>query len=234
MRKTVLLFLTLTAITTPFLFGCDASNQIKGGAIGAGTGGLLGGVIGNKSGHKKEGAAIGAIAGGVIGAIIGQRMDEQAKDLATVPGVETVNVNKETQKIETQMNVLFDTNKYNVKPSEAAKLDQLANVFAKYPENIVVIEGHTDSDGTDQHNQTLSENRAAAIEAYLKAKNLNIASISSVGYGKTRPVAPNDTPANKAKNRRVEIKISVDQSRVPQQQPTTTPQPTGTPPTTGS
>jgi outer membrane protein OmpA-like peptidoglycan-associated protein len=223
MRKTVLLFLTLTTITTPLLFGCGATNQTKGAGIGAVAGAAIGAAIGDKPGREKEYGAIGAIAGGVLGSIIGQRMDQQAKDLEKVPGVETVSVNQETQKIETQMNVLFDTDKHNVKPSEAAKLDQLANVFAKYPENIVVIEGHTDSDGSDQHNQILSENRAAAIETYLRDKNLNIASISSAGYGESRPVAPNDAPANKAKNRRVEIKISVDQSRVPQQQPTTTP-----------
>jgi outer membrane protein OmpA-like peptidoglycan-associated protein len=90
-------------------------------------------------------------------------------------------------------------------------------VFSRYPENIIVIEGHTDSDGSDAYNQTLSERRAAAIELYLRRKNLNIASLSSVGYGESRPIAPNTTAEGKALNRRVEIKISVDPNRVPQQ-----------------
>jgi outer membrane protein OmpA-like peptidoglycan-associated protein len=79
----------------------------------------------------------------------------------------------------------------------------------------VVIEGHTDSDGSGEYNQKLSEKRAKAVENYLRGKQINIASISSVGYGESRPIASNATPQGKASNRRVELKISVDQSRVP-------------------
>ena len=114
------------------------------------------------------------------------------------------------------MEILFDVDSSAVKPSESMKLDDLASVFSKYPENKVIIEGHTDSDGSDQYNQQLSEQRAGAIAAYLRAKNLNLASLTSVGYGESMPVASNSTAEGKAKNRRVEINISVDPSRVPQ------------------
>lgn len=219
MRKTLFFFLALGITTGPmYLGGCAATNQTKGTVGGAAAGGILGGVIGKKSGHTKEGAVVGAVVGGVLGTIIGKRMDEQAKQLEEVPGVEDVSYNEEAQQIDARAEILFDVDSDLIKPSEAAKLDELAKVFASYPENIVFIEGHTDSDGTDEYNKTLSERRASAIENYLRSKNLDIASLSSAGLGESRPIASNATSEGKAKNRRVEIKISVDPNRVPQQE----------------
>ena len=155
--------------------------------------------------------------GGATSAIIGKRLDNQAKELEKVPGVENVTVDQEKQKIEATLKINFDVDKDAIK-TEATKLDDLAGVFTKYPENIVVLEGHTDADGAESYNQTLSEKRAKSVENYLRGKNLNIASLSSTGYGETRPVASNETQEGKAQNRRVEIKISVDPNRVPQNQ----------------
>jgi len=212
-------FLTIMLLTL-YLTGCGTSNQTKGAIGGATAGGILGGVIGKKSDHTKQGAVIGAVVGGALGAVIGRRMDEQAKQLEDVPGVEDVSYDEEQQTIDARAEILFDVDKAHINPSEAVKLDELAAVFAQYPENIVVIEGHTDSDGAEPYNQTLSERRAQAIENYLRSKNLDIASISSIGYGETRPIAPNTNPQGKAQNRRVEIKISVDPNRVPQAEET--------------
>lgn len=211
------------------LGGCAATNQTKGVGIGAVTGGVLGGVIGHQSGHKKEGALLGAAVGAALGAVVGQRMDEQAKELEQVPGVGKVDVNKEegNQQISAQMKVLFDKDRTEIKPSESNKLDKLAEVFAKYPENVVTIEGHTDTDGTEQYNQKLSQQRAEKIQEYLSSKNLNIAQLKSVGYGEDKPLfAPDDTEEKKAENRRVEIKISFDPNRIPQEamQPASVPE----------
>ncbi|MDY6991506.1 MAG: OmpA family protein [Pseudomonadota bacterium] len=212
--------LFLAMMLTLYLNGCGTSNQTKGAIGGATAGGVLGGVIGKQSDHTKQGAVIGAVVGGALGAVIGRRMDEQAQQLEDVPGVEDVSYDEEQQTIDARAEILFDVDKAHINPSEAIKLDELAAVFAQYPENIVVIEGHTDSDGTEPYNQTLSERRAQAIENYLHSKNLDIASISSVGYGESRPIAPNTNPQGKAQNRRVEIKISVDPNRVPQAEET--------------
>jgi outer membrane protein OmpA-like peptidoglycan-associated protein len=199
------------------LSACTAHQQgvAAGTGIGAAVGAGVGAIIGHQTGDRNKGAAIGAGAGALLGAVIGDRMTRQKEELQQVPGVENVNYDPQQQTIETKMQVLFDVDKDLIKPSEASKLDQLAAVFAKYPENIVLIEGHTDSDGTDAYNQKLSERRAKSIENYLRAKNLGIASLTSIGYGESRPVADNTTAAGKAQNRRVELKISVDQSRVP-------------------
>jgi outer membrane protein OmpA-like peptidoglycan-associated protein len=212
------------AVLPLYLSGCSMSPEtaqvLGGGAIGAAAGGLLGGVIGKHSGdNQKQGAIIGATVGGLLGAVIAQRMNQQTEELQQVPGVNQVAYDEQKQQINAQMKVLFDFDKYDIKMSEASKLDQLASVFAKYPENIVTIEGHTDSVGSDSYNLELSRRRAASIEAYLRSKRLNISSLSSAGYGESRPIASNDNEAGRSQNRRVEILISVDQSRVPQPPP---------------
>lgn len=201
-----------------YLSGCETTRTTKGAGIGAAAGAAVGAIIGHQSGHRTEGAAIGAVVGGATGAIIGRRLDNQAKELEQVSGVEDVNVDQEQQKIEATLKINFDVDKDVIKSTEATKLDELAGVFANYPENIVVLEGHTDSDGSEAYNQTLSEKRAKSVENYLRAKNLDIASLSSTGYGETRPIASNETTEGKAMNRRVEIKISVDPNRVPQEE----------------
>ncbi len=211
-----ILLIVNVIITTTYLTGCGTSNTVKGGTVGAVLGGGLGAVLGDKPGKEKEGAIIGTVVGGALGAYIGSRMDQQAQALEEVPGMKDVSYDEGNKKIDAQMEVLFDVDKADIKPAEQVKLDQLAEVFTSYPENVVLVEGHTDSDGTDEYNQQLSERRAASIENYLRTKNLDIASLNSIGYGETRPVVPNNTREDKAKNRRVEIKISADPERARQ------------------
>ncbi len=206
-----------------FISGCSLTPEQKSGAIGGGIGAVVGGAMGSVIGgatgseHRTRDAVIGATVGTALGVLIAQRMTKQQEELRQVPGVEKVNYDEQKQTIDATLRVLFDYDKAEVKTSEALKLDDLAKVFANYPENIVTLEGHTDSDGSDAYNQSLSERRAAAIEAYLRGKNINISQLSSAGYGESRPIASNETADGKAQNRRVEIKIAVDASRVPQE-----------------
>jgi outer membrane protein OmpA-like peptidoglycan-associated protein len=217
MKKIVSCFIISSLVLAIFyISGCETSKTVKGAGIGAAAGAAVGAIIGHQSDHRTEGAVIGGFVGGALGAIIGRRLDNQAKELKEVPGVEDVNVDQENQKINATLKINFDVDKDVIKPTEAAKLDELAGVFTNYPENIVMLEGHTDSDGTEAYNQTLSEKRSKSVENYLKGKDLNIASLSSAGYGETRPIASNETQEGKAMNRRVEMKISVDPNRVPQ------------------
>ena len=213
--------LLLGVITMPFyLSGCGGGNTkaTQTGGLGAIAGGALGALLGDKPGREKEGVILGSLIGGGLGTYIGSRMDQQALALQQIPGVANVQVSKETgnQKLGMQMQVQFNVNAAQVKASEQPKLDQLANVLAKYPENIVMIEGHTDNSGEANYNQNLSEQRANSITAYLRGKNLNIASLTSAGYGEARPTASNDTKEGRAMNRRVEINITVDQAKASQ------------------
>ncbi|MCF8035775.1 MAG: OmpA family protein [Desulfobacteraceae bacterium] len=201
------------------LAGCGANRTTKGAGAGAVAGGLLGAIIGHQSGHKEGGAVIGAAAGAGIGGLIGYRMEQQAKKLETVRGMENVTYNEDTKEIDATMNILFDFDKAAIRPSEKTKLDELARVFSDYPENIVIVEGHTDSKGSAAYNKRLSELRASRVAEYLRSKNLDISSLTARGYGESQPVATNETAAGREQNRRVDLQISADPERVPEDAP---------------
>lgn len=102
--------------------------------------------------------------------------------------------------------VQFDTDKYNIKPEYQKLLDEAVGILKKHPSIKLRIEGHTDSRASEGYNQTLSENRAKAVMEYLVNKGISPSRLTTVGYGLSRPVAPNTTPAGMAKNRRAELK----------------------------
>ena len=104
-------------------------------------------------------------------------------------------------------NLQFDVNKTTIRPVSYQDLNTAADILQDYPEYNVVIEGHTDSDGGDQYNKTLSQGRADAAKQYLIDKGVTGGRVTAIGYGEERPIAPNDTPKNKQKNRRVIIKL---------------------------
>jgi outer membrane protein OmpA-like peptidoglycan-associated protein len=104
--------------------------------------------------------------------------------------------------------VLFDTAKYTLKPGARERLAKVAGILLAYPGLRVQVEGHTDSVGGDEYNQQLSENRAAAVRDYLTQQGVSRDAISSAGFGKTQPVASNDTAAGRQQNRRVDLVVS--------------------------
>jgi outer membrane protein OmpA-like peptidoglycan-associated protein len=100
----------------------------------------------------------------------------------------------------------FETNSARITPDSEARLTTTLNSLKNNPNIEVEISGHTDSRGTDAKNQTLSEARANSVKDWLVAKGINPARITTVGYGETKPIAPNDSPENMLKNRRIEFK----------------------------
>lgn len=102
--------------------------------------------------------------------------------------------------------ILFDVNSANIREESAETLEEIGTMLQEHLELRLSIEGHTDSDGDDAHNMTLSENRAAAVRSHL-IENFGIdgSRLESKGYGETAPVAPNETPEGKQENRRVEL-----------------------------
>ena len=107
--------------------------------------------------------------------------------------------------------LLFDVDKSILKPAAENSLRELATEINAIPNARVVLEGHTDSDGSDTYNLQLSEARAESVKRFLiESGNVQAAVVHAVGYGETQPVVPNDTPHNKAKNRRVEALIIID------------------------
>lgn len=104
-------------------------------------------------------------------------------------------------------NIFFDVNKYNLKPESRVELDKLYQLMRDNSKLKIEIGGHTDSDGDDDKNMELSRKRAQSAMNYLLMKGVEIPRLSYKGYGETMPRAKNDTPENKALNRRTEVKI---------------------------
>ena len=104
--------------------------------------------------------------------------------------------------------VLFDFNKYTLKPGAREKLAKVAGILLAYPGLKVQLEGHTDSVGTDEYNLKLSDQRAGAVREYLLSQSVPMTNLTAVGFGKASPVASNDTAAGRQQNRRVEMVVS--------------------------
>ena len=109
--------------------------------------------------------------------------------------------------------VLFDTGKYTLKPLAREKLAKAAGVLLAYPGLSIEVDGHTDNVGSDEFNQTLSVERASAVRDYLIQQGVPAASINAQGFGKTQPIASNETAAGRQQNRRVELVVSGDAIR---------------------
>ena len=101
------------------------------------------------------------------------------------------------------LSVQFDTNKYNIKTNYTEKLDEFINFMKKHENFKAVIEGHTDSVGTKENNQILSDNRAKSVREYIIENGIEESRLESVGYGELKPIETNDTTVGKASNRRV-------------------------------
>ncbi|MFZ3199853.1 MAG: OmpA family protein, partial [Candidatus Acidiferrales bacterium] len=104
--------------------------------------------------------------------------------------------------------VLFDTGKSTLHQDAREKLAQISGILLAYPDLRIAVEGHTDSVGSDDMNQTLSEQRANSVRDYLAQENVPTTSMTSQGFGKTRPIATNDTAEGRQQNRRVELVVS--------------------------
>ena len=126
--------------------------------------------------------------------------------LSAVPAVPAIEAN--SIMITLDSGVLFDVDKYNIRPDAEETLNNLAKILIEANITDFEIDGHTDSDADDAHNQTLSENRANSVKSYLQSAGVT-ANITTNGYGESRPVATNETAEGKQLNRRVEIIIPV-------------------------
>ncbi len=115
--------------------------------------------------------------------------------------------------------VLFDFNKYTLKPEAREKLAKVSGILLAYPNLKLQVEGYTDNIGSDEYNQKLSEERAGGVRDYLVSQSVPDANITAQGFGKTHPIADNSTNSGRAQNRRVELVVSGDAIGIQEQQP---------------
>jgi outer membrane protein OmpA-like peptidoglycan-associated protein len=190
------------------------SKAFKGGAIGTAAGGAAGAVIGRASGNTAMGAVIGATVGGVSGASIGNKMDKQAEEIKKdVPGVNVERVG-EGIVIEFTSDVLFGFDASNLKSDAKANLDKLIVILNKYPDTNIEIHGHTDSKGSLEYNQALSERRASTVSGYLNNNDIKSQRLKTIGFGELKPIYDNGTADGRSHNRRVEFAITANEKMI--------------------
>lgn len=210
MSKIVLLLLVLA----PSFYSCNSfkklNNTQRGAIIGAGTGAAMGAAIGRKS-NPAIYAIVGSAVGGIAGTFVGKYMDKQAeklkKDLDVVADVERVG---EGIKITMKSGVLFDFNSSKINPTVNDNLMKFAETLKQYADTEILVAGHTDNVGTEAYNMKLSQQRADAVAAVLKANNVSRSRLTVLGYGEKDPVADNTLESGREQNRRVEFAIVAD------------------------
>lgn len=215
MKKSRLLASSFAALSLVTVSACvtdpnTGQQKVSRTAIGAVGGALAGGLLGDVIGGK-TGRIIGAGIGGIAGGVVGNNMDQQIKQLKEETAGTGVEVTKTPDGsailVSLPDGVTFDTSSYMLKPEFRPTLTDVANSLTQYPNSLVDVLGHTDSTGSSAYNQTLSENRARTVANFLTSQGVASTRVRSQGFGMTMPVASNDTPEGRAKNRRVEIKI---------------------------
>ena len=221
MKKTKIYILAASFMLSIGFTSCDATknmnNTQKGVGIGAASGAVIGGIIGNNvgKGNTALGAIIGGVVGGAAGGVIGNKMDKQAQEIdQALPGADVERVGEGIKITLGENSVNFDLNKSTLTSTAKANLDKLVPVFNEYADTNIEIFGYTDSSGSDEYNQKLSEQRAASVKAYLSSKGINSGRIYTKGMGEVDPIASNDTKDGMAKNRRVEFAITANEKMV--------------------
>lgn len=191
-------------VTDPNTGERKISRTAIGGVGGAGLGYLLGSVIGGKT-ARIVGAGIGGVAGGAIG----YQKDKQIRELRESTAGSGIDVSDQGDGILLNLpDVTFAVDSTEVSPAFRTALDRVAQSMVQYPDSLIDVYGHTDSTGSDQYNLDLSKRRADAVARYLTSRGVSSARIQTQGMGESYPVADNATAEGRARNRRVEVKIT--------------------------
>jgi len=191
----------------PFTQEPETSNAAKGAMIGAAAGVAVGLASGDDAVERRQRALILAGVGALAGGAIGYYMDQQeAKLRAELQGT-GVSVTRIGDNITLNMpgNVTFATNSSDLSPAFFDVLSSVSKVLAEFDQTVVEVAGHTDSSGSDDYNQSLSERRAISVAQYLQSQGIINERLLTVGLGESMPVANNSLSSGKQLNRRVEI-----------------------------
>jgi outer membrane protein OmpA-like peptidoglycan-associated protein len=222
--------LFLCAVLVLIFSGCETrplqkreSGALGGAALGAG----LGAIVGNQTGHAGEGVAIGSAIGALSGGLIGNQMDnaddrhdererrldlqdrelEENRKLIAELRSRGADVRSTDRGVVVNLpDVLFEFDSAKLTGGARNTATDIAHAVEGTGRN-VVVEGHTDSVGTDSYNQRLSEDRAHAVADELAYDGVPRSQLQSRGYGERRPIASNDSAHGRSQNRRVEVII---------------------------
>jgi outer membrane protein OmpA-like peptidoglycan-associated protein len=207
----VALSVGLASCTTldPYTREEQTSNAAKGAAIGAAAGVAVGLITGDSSSERKKRALILGGAGALAGGGVGYYMDQQEMKLRQQLEGTGVSVTRMGDNITLNMpgNITFAVDSSDINSSFYEILDSVALVLNEFDKTLIEVAGHTDSSGSREYNQALSERRAASVAAYLRSRNVPGDRLMTVGGGEDYPISSNETAAGRQLNRRVEITI---------------------------
>jgi len=176
----------------------------KGAAIGAAIGAAAGFFVGD--GELDEILGTAAVGAG-LGAGIGLYMDKQQQALEEIDEVNVERVDEETLRVSFDSDILFAVDSAVLSSESMASLDEFAQVMRDFPKTAILVQGYTDSTGSEQYNMQLSERRAKAVYNHLALREVEQDRMAAIGYGEGYPVADNATPEGRARNRRVAILV---------------------------
>ncbi len=188
----------------------ETNSATKGAIIGVVSGAIVGLATGKDADDRKKRALIGATTGGVIGAGVGYYFDEQEEALRKElvdSGVQVKRVGEDKLVLIMKNGIGFDSGSDKLSTSIYQTLNSVAKVLVEYPDTQLLIEGHTDSSGSESLNQILSEKRANSVKAYLQSQKVAANRLFTEGLGESLPVCDNSTKTGRTCNRRVEISI---------------------------
>ncbi len=209
----------ISATAAVLVVGCaaDGSGLTEtgaGAAIGSATGAAAGAIIGSFGANAGRGALIGLVGGAIAGSIVGAYMEEQRRDFEKALADE---ISSGMISIEQMPNnellvrmtgaTTFEIDSDRIQPGFFSTMDKISAIVRKYGKTELMIAGHTDSTGSAEHNQLLSERRAGAVAGYMESDGVLPQRIISRGFGKAQPIASNETEAGRQLNRRVDITI---------------------------
>lgn len=195
------------------LSGCQQAGIGQNTAAGAGLGALagagIGSFIGDDANDRRTSALIGAGIGALAGGAVGNYVDQQEAQLRQSLAGSGVDVQRQGDVIRLSLpgNVTFATDSDSIQPQFYGTLNQVAATMNQYNQTLIDIAGHTDSTGTANYNQNLSERRAQSVAGYLIGQGVVPGRIFTVGFGENQPVASNATASGRQANRRVDIEI---------------------------
>lgn len=185
----------------------QTSRATRGALIGAAAGAVVGLVSGKDAVDRRQRALIGAGVGALAGGAIGNYQDKQEAELRAELAGTGVSVTRIGDNITLNMpgNVTFATDSSDLSPAFFEVLNSVSTVLKEFDKTVVEVAGHTDSTGSEEYNQALSNRRASSVSQYFAAKNISPNRLIAVGMGELRPVADNGTAEGRQANRRVEI-----------------------------
>jgi outer membrane protein OmpA-like peptidoglycan-associated protein len=211
MKKALPVIMAVTMLAgcttvNPYTGEQQTSKLVWGTALGTAAGAATGALVDKNHGR---GALIGAATGAAVGGGVGYYLDTQEAELRAELESTGVRVVRDSDSIRLVMpgNITFRSDSSDINAGFYPVLNSVAKVLKKYSNSTVMVMGYTDSTGSVDYNQSLSQQRAQAVASYLMGQGIKSSRFEVMGMGISNPIADNSTAAGRQQNRRVEIKI---------------------------